>query len=326
MAHCGGTATHGAQCRLSPSRARLVLLRPANAVRRLTAAAVAAALACLPIVAVAGLSPSPAPALETMLAEPPATDFQENPKALALHGNFNLDDYISFLGPKDVNETTSMLRRDGLVGGFSDTWIQEASNHLLVEVVIAFGGKAGAKQWLGKSEQVDKSDSFYKGTIPVSGLETYYGARFADPTRALYADIISFVKGNDYFLVGLVSNANDLADIASRQTKKQFDKAPAYTIPPGQWPESAGSVGIGPLLLPAPLAFGGASVIVLVLLISVGGVVLIARRERRPAIAVAGGIPADALRSEDGYYWWDGESWRPVDQASEPPAEAPQAS
>jgi hypothetical protein len=26
-------------------------------------------------------------------------------------------------------------------------------------------------------------------------------------------------------------------------------------------------------------------------------------------------IPADAPRSEDGYYWWDGSQWQPVDQA-----------
>ena len=26
-------------------------------------------------------------------------------------------------------------------------------------------------------------------------------------------------------------------------------------------------------------------------------------------------IPADAPRSEDGYYWWDGSQWQPVNQA-----------
>lgn len=25
-------------------------------------------------------------------------------------------------------------------------------------------------------------------------------------------------------------------------------------------------------------------------------------------------IPVDAPRSEDGYYWWDGTRWQPVDQ------------
>ncbi|HEX9336187.1 MAG TPA: hypothetical protein VF892_09880 [Pseudonocardiaceae bacterium] len=25
-------------------------------------------------------------------------------------------------------------------------------------------------------------------------------------------------------------------------------------------------------------------------------------------------IPADAPRSEDGHYWWDGAQWQPVDQ------------
>jgi hypothetical protein len=297
----------------------------ASALGRLIVAAGVATLACLPAVAVAAPSPSPAPALETLLASPPASDYEQNPQPIGIEGKFDLDRYISFLGPKDVNETTSALRREGFITGFSDSWVQEASTHLLVEVVIAFGGKAGAKEWLGKSEQVDKSDSFYKSSIPVSGLETYYGARFADPTRALYADIISFVKGNDYFLVGLVSNADDLKDLASEQTKRQFDKAPPYTIPPAQWPESSGSLAIGPVLVPVPLAIAGASTLALVLLAAFAAVLFVARRQRRPVAAVAAGatagVPAGALRSDDGYYWWDGESWRLVEQQPvEPPA------
>ena len=227
-----------------------------------------------------------------------------------------MEQYISFLGPKDVNQTKSLLRSDGFVSGFSQTWIQEASNHLLTEVVIAFGGKEGAKQWLGKSEQVDKSDSFYKSPIAVSGLDVYYGARFADPTRALYADIVSFVKGNDYFLVGLISNADDLADIASRQTKRQFDQAPPYTIPPAQWPESSGRLAMGPLLVPAPVVIGAASLLALVLVATIVAVVLVVRRGKRPVAAAAASPQAGPLRSDDGYYWWDGETWRPVEPPS----------
>ena len=270
----------------------------------------------MPVAGVAAPSPSPAPGLETLLASPPASDFQQNPQALAIDGRFDMEQYISFLGPKDVNETKSTLRSDGFVSGFSETWVQAASNHLLVEVVIAFGGKQGAKQWLGKAEQVDKSDSFYKSSIAVSGLDVYYGARFADPTRALYADIVSFVKGNDYFLVGMISNADDLADIATRQTKRQFEQAPPYTIPPAQWPESSGALSVGPLLLPAPLVLGGASMLALILVVAIVVAVFFAGRRRRPVAATAGGPPADALRSDDGYYWWDGESWRPVEPPS----------
>lgn len=309
---------HGVRCRAPRRHLR------ADTVRRLIVAAAAAALAVLPVAASAAPSPSPAPALETLLASPPASDYQQNPQPIGIEGKFDLDRYISFLGPKDVNETTSALRREGFITGFSDSWVQEASTHLLVEVVIAFGGKAGAKEWLGKSEQVDKSDSFYKSSIPMSGLETYYGARFADPNRALYADIISFVKGNDYFLVGLVSNADDLKDLASAQTKRQFDKAPPYTIPPAQWPESSGSLAVGPVLVPVPVAIAGASTLALVLVAAFAALIFVARRQRRPVpameVVATAGIPAGALRSEDGYYWWDGEAWRLVEpQPSEPP-------
>jgi hypothetical protein len=36
-------------------------------------------------------------------------------------------------------------------------------------------------------------------------------------------------------------------------------------------------------------------------------------------------IPADAPRSEDGHYWWDGSQWQLVDQAQGGQAQGQQA-
>lgn len=36
-------------------------------------------------------------------------------------------------------------------------------------------------------------------------------------------------------------------------------------------------------------------------------------------------IPADAPRSEDGYYWWDGAQWQPIDQTQNAQAQNGQA-
>jgi hypothetical protein len=36
-------------------------------------------------------------------------------------------------------------------------------------------------------------------------------------------------------------------------------------------------------------------------------------------------IPADAQRSEDGHYWWDGSQWQPVDQSQGAADQAGQA-
>jgi hypothetical protein len=33
-------------------------------------------------------------------------------------------------------------------------------------------------------------------------------------------------------------------------------------------------------------------------------------------------VPEGAQLSDDGYYWWDGEQWQPVDQESSDPAAA----
>src|SRR5207253_219268 len=81
-----------------------------------------------------------------------------------------------------------------------------------------------------------------------------------------YADVAYFVKGNDYFIIGLVSGADDLGDSASTQTKLQYDSAPPYTIPPSQWPESARSILAGPLNLATAAAYVLGGVVVLGLL------------------------------------------------------------
>jgi hypothetical protein len=290
----------------------------------------------VPLDAVA--TPSPSPGLETTLANPPTSDFKEDASLMSIHGTFDAHQYVQFLNPQDNQGTESTLRSDGFVLGFSRTWVQDASNHVLLEVVIAFSGRAGAKKWLGKSELVDKSDTYYRNAISIDGISTYYGAHFADPTTALYADVVSFVKGNDYFLIGVVSRADDLGDVAPQQTRRQFDAAPDYTIPPSQWPEAAGSIVVGHLLVPRWVAFVAGGALVLIVLVVVGSV-LFMRRRPSGSRTLAGPrmsddhrywwdgqawrdaneeVPPDAQRSEDGAYWWDGGSWRSIRPKAEP--------
>jgi len=266
----------------------------------------------------ANATPSPSPSLETVLADPPATDFQENTSLMAIHGTFDAHQYVQFLDPQNAQTTETALRSDGFVLGFSRAWVQEASSHILLEVVVAFSGRDGAKRWLSKSEQVDKSDTYYQKAIPVTGLDAYYGAHFADPTTALYVDVVSFVKGNDYFLVGLISRADDLGDVAPQQTRRQYDAAPAYTIPPSQWPEAAGAIAVGPLLLQRWLLYVVGGAVALMLLVALGLVLFV---RRRPRTSSSGQAPAAGpLMSDDGHYWWNGDAWRLASEEVPPDA------
>jgi hypothetical protein len=36
-------------------------------------------------------------------------------------------------------------------------------------------------------------------------------------------------------------------------------------------------------------------------------------------------IPADAPRSQDGYYWWDGSQWQPINQTQDGTSDTDQA-
>ena len=299
-------------------------------------ASAVAALAFLPVIAFA--APSPSPSLDTLLAAPPASDYKEDTQGGALQGSFGVNDYVDFLGPADPSGTQTALQRDGFVSGFGRSWVQQASSHLLLEIVIAFSGQSGAKKWLGTSQALDKADQFYKNAISISGVGTAYGVHFADPTTPAYADVAYFVKGNDYFIIGLVSGADDLGDSASTQTKLQYDSAPPYTIPPSQWPESARSILAGPLNLATAAAYVLGGVVVLGLLALLVLVLVLRRGRPRPrslgAVELhmspdgrywwdgqawresARDIPPNALRSEDGSYWWDGGEWRLIREAS----------
>jgi hypothetical protein len=276
------------------------------------AAAALAAVVLGPVDAMG--APSPSPRLETLLTAPPAADFREEPGLMAIAGTFDAQQYVQFLDPQNSEGIESALRSDGFVLGFTRSWVEEASTRILLELVIAFSGREGAVRWLSRSEKADKADTTYRKAIPVAGLDTYYGAHFADPATALYADVVSFVKGNDYFLVSLVSRADDLGDTAAMQTRKQFAAAPADTIPPSQWPEAAGSLVVGPLVVQRWLALliGGAGLLIVILL-GLGTLYLL-RRTRRCAMRV---VPPDAMRSEDGLYWWDGAAWRLIDKPGE---------
>ena len=295
------------------------------------AAIVAAALA--PVAAYAQSSPSPT--LDSVLAAPPATDYAQEAQGSSLEGDFDVGGYVDFLTTNDSTNTRSTLLGDGFVHGFGRTWVQQASNHLLLEVAIAFKGSAGAKKWLTSARSSDESDRFYKGSITVSGIDAYYGVHFADPTAPAYADVVSFVKGNDYFIIGFVSSADDLGDTASTQSRKQYDAAPAYTIPPSQWPETPQNSAVRFLTGLPPVAYAGGGLLVSLLLAAMvvaAAVIVRRRRAERPLTAGSlllsedgrwwwdgGGwrdsvaeVPPGVLRSDDGAYWWDGAAWRPA--------------
>ena len=338
MDHSGGMGRTGARSPKAgqqPPQRRSGRRAPELPLSRLIASATAAAVALLPVAAFA--SPSPSPSLDTLLAAPPASDYQEDTQDIALEGSFGLNDYVSFLGPADPSGTQTTLQRDGFVSGFGRSWIQQASSHLLLEIVIAFSGASGAKKWLGTSEKLDEADRYYKNGISISGVETAYGVHFADPSTPAYADVAYFVKGNDYFIIGLVSPADDLGDSASTQTRRQYDNAPAYTIQPSQWPESARSILADPLKYAPTAAYMLGPAVLVALLLSLLMLIILRRRPRaRSAAGIelhmspdgrywwdgqiwresSQDMPPNALRSDDGNYWWDGGEWRLLRQPS----------
>lgn len=204
------------------------------ATRWLVAASLAAALTPG---AAATAAPVPTPSLDSILASPPAADYQPLDPATPgiLLGRFDAGGYASIGGPDSAGGTVKTLREDGFVQGFGGAWVQAATHRVLVEIIVAFTGGGGAGRWLGQSRAADLADPTYQHAISVDGIDQYYGARMSD-TTSYFADAFVFVKGNDGFLVTTVSDSDNLGDSAAAQARVQYDRAPAYTIPPSGWP------------------------------------------------------------------------------------------
>lgn len=324
-------ATGGRFPNRHPSNRRPADLRATRATRILSGAILATFLLA-PISTHA--SPNPSPSLDSVLKSPLSSGYIEiNAGPGVLEGPVAAGDIAS--SPNDVKS----LDRDGFVAGYGRTWIDQSNKREMAELVLAFSGGAGAKKWLNTSEKSDKADRSYSYAITVKGIASYYGVHLVNASMPSFIDVVGFVKGNDYFAVGLGSEIDDRGASIASQAKGQYDFAPSNTIPPSQWPENAstladrvaGTVG-GAFLDTMVLAFLAGTV-----LLVVG---LVRRRQGRawmPAFAGAGSVhmspdgyywwdgqawkdasaeaPPSAQRSADGYYWWDGRVWRPVPQA-----------
>jgi len=284
---------------------------------RLILSIACAAFAVLPAVALA--APSPSPGLSGILAPPPTADYVEANATVpgVVEGQFDAKTFASRSGHGNVAAIQQTLELDGFLDGYGRTWVQKVSRRVLVEFVMAFTGGDGANKWLSGSELADKADPNYQHSISVTGIDSYYGARFFYSSSHAYEDAYVFVKGNDFFVVAALSANDDLGNIAADQTKVQYSAAPDATIPQSQWPQSSSSTAaynFGSFL-------GGAIVLALL-----AGVVLLVvglvRRSRRQT-GLAGALPAampgaGVQMSPDGRYWWDGQSWRDA-QVEVPP-------
>ena len=254
-------------------------------------------------------TPTPSPHLESQLAAPPAGYVEDTESTGTPIGEFDAGAYITYLGADDPDASRSALLRDGFVTGYGKSWTQDSTGEGLVEIVVAFSGGAGARHWLTTSEIAARRDTYYKSDITVSGIGAYVGVRYVDSKTSAEADVVQFVKGNDYFLVGYVSQGRDLTAAAAAQSKLQYDFAAAESIPPSRWPETPRPSAAGPLSV-------GAAVLVLLLLALFAAVWWLTRRRRsgaaRPVDYVWDG---ETWRTADGKLSWDGNSWREVPAA-----------
>jgi hypothetical protein len=119
-----------------------------------------------------------------------------------------------------------------------------------------------------------------------------------------------------------VSTKDDVLQLATTQTQTQYSSAPDQTIPVSQWPENQNRS--------TAFQFGYVLGGLIPLVVLVGLILLVVglvRNRRRAAMAPAmGGAVASGMvqMSNDGHYWWDGQTWR--DAAREVPPSAQRSS
>ena len=292
-------------------------------IRVLCCAAIGVFLLLLPATSsAASPSPSPSPALETVIAAPP-TGYTAITSDGVVLGRFTAHDWAVTASGASPTETETTLKNLGFVDGFAKAWSSASARRAIVEIVMAFSGGGGAKRALDALQKTDKADTHYQHPNTITGIGNYYGAHFT-PANGTFEDEFTFTKGNDLFLVLAVGAKDDVLTVATDQATSQFNGAPAETIPSSQWPENAQhspafQVGyvIGALI---PIVLIAGLVVLLVVLV---------RRRQRPGQVPLGaystaGAPAAVQMSDDGKFWWDGQTWRDADH--EPPPFAQRSS
>src|SRR5437899_12268484 len=197
-----------------------------------------AAFALLPATVLATSSPSPA--LSTILAPPPKTDYKEasTTNTTLLEGQFDAKTFVTKTGASNPDAVLQTLNREGFVDGYWRTWVQSGTQHVMIEVAIAFGGGAGAKRWLGAAELAAKGEASYTKSLSTTGIDNYFGAHYLYPVNHSVGEEFAFVNGNDYFDLVFVSPKDDLGTSAPTQATSQYTFAPDATIPKSQWPET----------------------------------------------------------------------------------------
>lgn len=269
---------------------------------------------------------SPSPSLDGLLAAPPGADFVQLPATTpgVFAGAFDAQGFVTIDGTPDPANDQKTMENDGFLSGFGKTWVQQSASHALVEAVLAFKGGVGANQWMKQLQAADKGQPQYKNAITVDGMSNYYGEHLYDSANNVYSDAFVMVKGNDAFLVVAASPKNDLGLIGSTQAKKQFDVAPALTIPQSEWPESKVLKTASNIVLYAGIVIGA------IVVIGVIAIVVVMRRrspmlQAVPVMGSAGGVapvPVSAVQmSDDRRSWWDGATWRDAEHEAPPAAQ-----
>ncbi len=267
------------------------------------------------------IAATPAPPLDGLLVSPPGTGFVEDKGTPGFfEGPFDAAKYAEITA-NDSTASKDALDKDGFLSGFGRTWVSSSTGHLYVEAVMAFTGAKGAKTWMRESEAADKKVASYQKALTLAGVDTYYGARLVDIAQKIYADAFVFVKGNDAFLISYVSSKDDLGAAAATQARRQFDAAPAYTIPPGEWPEATAANPVSGVI-----KMVGAFVAGIVIIGLIVAAILLVRSHGRPQLQAASvmgaqGPIAAVQMSEDRRSWWDGTTWRDAEREAPPSAE-----
>lgn len=210
-----------------------------RAVLRL-APALAASLALLPAAASAAQAPDPA-TMRASLAEPIDSSYVEAEVGTqgTLEGPFDANAYADYYrsfgtSEKELQAGLQILKRDGFAGGYGRQWYRPRTNDMLGELVMVFGGNAGASSSEQATRQRYAQDSGFQSFVDTGLGGSSFGAKIDSTTYDYRWTVIVFVKGNDLFAVSAGSQSADRTSEALAQARRAYDVAPASIALPGQ--------------------------------------------------------------------------------------------
>ncbi len=264
----------------------------------------------VPIARAATAAASAPSDLGSVLAAAP--DASYHPVSSAVPGFGSLDPMTLATETRNIAGSLMLLTQEHFTRAYQKGWVRQTPRTIVEERVTEFEAASGAQDHIALQKQVDQSGAGLDGLFSTPGFDGY-GGQF-NSSDGFRVSVVLFVKGNLLFEVKTADKTDPGTTLVLDQATKQYEFAPAATVDPNGFLDSANVRIVMPIALLAFVALIG--VPALLILSAVKLIPVLRRRSHKARPERPYWWDGSRWRSPDGSHWFDGAAWRPLPPAT----------